>query len=222
MLTLKGCQNSHFTKRTRRAGRKVLSWMWQNKPRHPRETPCQPLMKFWILPQFQYTLRKYFIRLGRLWLVIKLNARQTKRTVLLCQRRSCIFRGLSKYCKPSPSHWQGELPLNSPPIFPESSTLVRLIRRCGSNRHPQSAATWTLRSGLCPSSACERKCSTAGATPDCSCQCDMWTEGPPLSGHLLVQWWGNLPCRPHFCPAGTQSCSSEFTKKIGKASFRAA
>lgn len=45
---------------------------------------------------------------------------------------------------------------------------------------------------------------------------------PPLSDHLLILGWGNLPCRPCFWPAGIQSCNSDFIKKIAKANFRAA
>lgn len=124
--------------------------------------------------------------------------------------RSGIFREISKWHRPAPFH----LAMNIPPM------LAELSFSSAGNRHPQGATAWTLRNGLCPSSAWERKCSTAGATAESSCRCNTPTEGPPLSDHLLVQCWGNLHCRPHFWPAGIQPYSYEFIQKLAKASVR--
>ena len=75
-------------------------------------------------PNLLCTLTKYFIGLEWLWHVIKLNAGQNKGTILVCPTRSCIFRGLSKGCRPAPSH----SPIHSSLIFPKFSTFVHLIR----------------------------------------------------------------------------------------------
>lgn len=161
-------------------------------------------------PRLLNTMKKYFIRLGWPWYITKLNSRQGP--VLLCQWDHAYSgrfpSGIDQLL--STHQWTAHLCwVNS--VLSFSSV---------SYRHPQGATTWALRSGLCPSSAWERKCSTAGATPESSCLCNTQAEGPPLSGHLLVQCWGNLHGRPPFWPAGIQPYRSEFIQKLAKPRVR--
>ena len=202
MLALKIWQKSHLDKRTRRAGRKVLKWMWKSKP---REASCYPLKKKNIesCPRLLYILTKYFIRHGWPWHIPKLNARQITKGPLLLWQQDDAHSGSF------PSSTDLLLPTCQQTAHLYSLNFVRSFVSSGSNRHPQGTATWAPKSGLWPSSAWERKCSAAGAAPEGSCQCDVQTEGLPLSDHLLVPCWGNLHCRPHFWPAGTQPHNSE-------------
>lgn len=124
-----------------------------------------------------------------------------KGTILICPTRSCIFRGLSKGCRPAPSHSS----IHSSLILPKFSTFVHLIR-WGNNRHPQSVAIWDTASAL-------PQPQQLNMLNSC---CHSWLQlpmgdlnrDPPLSDHLLLWWWGNLPCRPCFRLASIQSCNS--------------